>query len=217
MPTTLFVHRFLSHFKEKISQRLIEAAHTDDLKLAFECLADPFIDANFVGTVCLNSRKTEMVLHDEAHSEVRVEFEEFKTDVTALFTLVRKLLIFGANVNKKLFRGYATTAAARGSHIEILELLIGGRASQLACEEALLEASHLGLAKVAKALMVPKLIRPNVAVHALVNASCRGFADVVETLLKVYLMKAKSTSKKLTKQVSGHIEGDGVGHLSLSV
>ncbi|KAI3696449.1 hypothetical protein L1987_79465 [Smallanthus sonchifolius] len=179
-------------YQEKISQRLIEAAHTDDLKLAFECLSDPFIDVNFVGTVCLNSKKTEMVLHDEAPSEVLVEFEEFKTDVTALFlaahagnvTLVRKLLIFGANINKKLFRGYATTAAARGSDVEILELLIEGGASPLACEEALLEASHLGLAKVAKALMVPELIRPNVAVHALVNASCRGFADVVETLLK---------------------------------
>ncbi|MFS7893379.1 hypothetical protein Hanom_Chr00s000867g01667811 [Helianthus anomalus] len=87
-------------YQEKISHRLIEAAHTNDLKLALECLADPFVDVNFVGTVCLNSKKTEIVLHDESPSEVRVEFEEFKTDVTALFlaahagnvTLVRKLL-----------------------------------------------------------------------------------------------------------------------------
>ncbi|KAJ0489664.1 putative ankyrin repeat-containing domain-containing protein [Helianthus annuus] len=179
-------------YQEKISHRLIEAAHTNDLKVALECLADPFVDVNIVGTVCLNSKKTEIVLHDESPSEVRVEFEEFKTDVTALFlaahagnvTLVRKLLTFGANVNKKLFRGYATTAAARGSHVEILELLIEGGASKLACEEALLEASHLGLAKAAKALMASELIRPNVAIHALVNASCRGFVDVVDTLLK---------------------------------
>ncbi|KAL8241674.1 hypothetical protein R6Q59_011976 [Mikania micrantha] len=178
--------------QEKISQRLVEAAHANDLKLALECVADPFVDVNFVGTVCLKSKKTEIVLHDESPSEVRVEFDEFKTDVTALFlaahvgnvSLIRKLLIFGANVNKKLFRGYATTAAARGSHIEILELLIEGGASRLACEEALLEASHLGLAKVVKALMASKLIRPNVAIHALVNASCRGFVDVVDTLLK---------------------------------
>ncbi|KAK9060180.1 hypothetical protein SSX86_020884 [Deinandra increscens subsp. villosa] len=179
-------------YQEKISQRLIEAAHSNDLKLAFECLADPFVDVNFVGTVCLNSKKTEIVLHNESSSEVRVEFEEFKTDVTALFlaahggnaTLVRKLLTFGANVNKKLFRGYATTAAARGSYVEILELLIESGASQLACEEALIEASHIGLANVAKVLMESELIRANVAVHALVNASCRGFVDVVDTLLK---------------------------------
>ncbi|KAJ9554507.1 hypothetical protein OSB04_018552 [Centaurea solstitialis] len=180
-------------YQEKVSQRLIEAVHENDLKLAFDCLLDPFVDVNFIGTVCLSSKKTEIVLHDESPSEVRVEFEEFKTDVTALFlaahagntTLVRKLLIAGANVNKKLFRGYATTAAARGCHIEILDLLLEGGASQLACEEALMESSHLGLAGPAKALMASDLIRPNVAVHALVNASCRGFVDVVETLLKV--------------------------------
>lgn len=94
----------------------------------------------------------------------------------------------GANVNKKLFRGYATTAAVRGSHIEILELLLEGGASQLACEEALFEASQLGLAKPAKTLMASELIRSNVAVHALVIASCRGFVDVVDTLLKVHFV-----------------------------
>ncbi|XP_076953552.1 uncharacterized protein LOC143627651 [Bidens hawaiensis] len=179
-------------YQDKISQRLIEAAHMNDLKMALDCLSDPFVDVKFVGTVCLNSKKSEIMLHDESPSEVRVEFEEFKTDVTALFlaahvgnvTLVRKLLTLGANVNKKLFRGYATTAAARGNHVEILELLIEGGASKLACEEALLEASRLGLPKVAKTLMASKLIRTNVAVHALVNASCRGFVDVVDTLLK---------------------------------
>ncbi|KAI3733376.1 hypothetical protein L6452_12819 [Arctium lappa] len=179
-------------YQEKVSQRLVEAVHANDLKSAFDCLLDPFVDVNFVGTVCLNSKKTEIVLHDESPSEVRVVFEEFKTDVTALFlaahagnaTLVRRLLNNGANVNKKLFRGYATTAAARGCHIEILDLLLEGGASQLACEEALMESSHLGLARPAKALMAFDLIRPNVAVHALVNASSRGFVDVVETLLK---------------------------------
>lgn len=88
-------------YQAKISQRLIEAAHANDQKLALECLLDPFIDVNYVGTVCLNSKKAEMVLHDESPSEVRVEYEEFKTDVTALFlaahagnvTLVGKLLV----------------------------------------------------------------------------------------------------------------------------
>nr|GEV15000.1 hypothetical protein [Tanacetum cinerariifolium] len=179
-------------YQDKISQRLIEAAHVNDNKVAFECLADPFVDENYVGTVCLSSKKSEIVLNDESATEVKVVLEEFKTNVTPLFlaahdgnvTLVRKLLTVGANVNKKLFRGYATTAAARGNHVEILELLLEGGASQLACEEALLEASHLGLAKSAKALMASELIRPNVAVHALVNASCRGYVDFVDTLLK---------------------------------
>lgn len=91
----------MEDYREKISQRLVEAAHVNDHKAAFECLADPFVDVNFVGTVCLNSKKTEIVLHEESASEVRVEFEEFKTDVTALFLaahagnvmLVRKLLV----------------------------------------------------------------------------------------------------------------------------
>lgn len=92
-------------------------------------------------------------------------------------------------MNKKLFRGYATTAATRGRHVEILELLIEGGASQVACEEALLEASHHGFAMPAKALMASDLIRPNVAIHALVNASCRGYIDFVDTLFKVHLTK----------------------------
>ena len=56
---------------------------------------------SFIGTVYLRARKTEVVLHDESPHEVRVEFEEFKTEVTALFlaahagnvALVRKLLV----------------------------------------------------------------------------------------------------------------------------
>lgn len=86
---------------EQVSQRLVDAAHVNDLDLAMELLADPFVDVNFVGTVCLKSRRTELVLHGETATEVRVEFEEFKTEVTPLFlaahngnaTLVRKLLV----------------------------------------------------------------------------------------------------------------------------
>ncbi|XP_059657725.1 uncharacterized protein LOC132304179 isoform X3 [Cornus florida] len=90
----------------------------------------------------------------------------------------------GANVNQKLFRGYATTAAVREGHIEILEMLLNGGASQTACEEALLEASYVGQTRPAELLMGSDMIRPHVAVHALVTASCRGFVDVVETLIK---------------------------------
>lgn len=91
----------------------------------------------------------------------------------------------GASVNQKLFRGFALTAAVREGHIGILEVLLKGGASQSACEEALLEASYLGRAKPAKLLMEASMIRPHVAVHALVTASCRGFVDFVETLIKV--------------------------------
>lgn len=84
-----------------VSQRLLEASHHDDLKSAFECIANTFVDVNFIGTVNLKTKKTEIVLHEESAHEVRVEYEEFKTDVTALFlaahsgnlTLVRKLLV----------------------------------------------------------------------------------------------------------------------------
>ena len=88
-------------------------------------------------------------------------------------------------MNQKLFRGYATTAAAREGHARILEVLISCGASQPACEEALLEASYFGRAGLVDMLMASDMIRPHVAVHALVSASCRGFADVVHALIKV--------------------------------
>ena len=88
-------------------------------------------------------------------------------------------------MNQKMFRGYATTAAAREGHIEILKMLISGGAAQSACEEALLEACYLGRARPAELLMASDMVRPHVAVHALVTASFRGFKDFVDTLLKV--------------------------------
>lgn len=85
----------------EVSQRLLEASHSGDLKSALECIADPFVDVNFVGVVCLKAKRTEVLLRDESAGEVRVEYEEFKTEVTALFlavhtgnvALVRKLLV----------------------------------------------------------------------------------------------------------------------------
>lgn len=88
-------------------------------------------------------------------------------------------------MNQKLFRGFATTAAVREGHLEILEILLKAGASQPACEEALLEASCHGRAKLVELIMAFDLIRPHIAVHALVTASCRGFVDVVDTLMKV--------------------------------
>lgn len=94
-------HVFPIDYEAEVSQRLVDAAHDNDSKSAGECLGDPFVDVNFVGTVCLQSKKTEIVAQGELAHEVLVEYEEFKTQITALFlaahsgnlALVRKLLV----------------------------------------------------------------------------------------------------------------------------
>lgn len=77
----------------------------------------------------------------------------------------------------------------REGHLDILETLINAGASQPACEEALLEASYHGQAGCGESLMGSDMIRPHIAVHALVAACCRGFVDVVETLIKVRVLQ----------------------------
>ena len=85
----------------QVSQRLVQASLVDDLKSALECVSDPLVDVNYVGAVCLKLRKTEVVLGEQVANQVRVELEELRTDVTALFVavhngnvaLVRKLLV----------------------------------------------------------------------------------------------------------------------------
>lgn len=91
----------------------------------------------------------------------------------------------GADVNQKLFRGYAVTAAAREGHCNILSVLLKAGASQAACEEALLEASNCGEAEAVHLLLCSDMPHPNAGEHALVTASSRGFIDVVTTLVKV--------------------------------
>lgn len=88
-------------YEAEVSRRLLEASLTNNLKLALQCIDDPFVDVNYVGDVCLKVRKTEVVLREDSPIEVRVDYEEFRTDVTALFlavhngnvALVRKLLV----------------------------------------------------------------------------------------------------------------------------
>jgi len=94
----------------------------------------------------------------------------------------------GADVNQKLFRGYAITAAVREGHIKVAEVLMTAGASRDACEEALVEASYVGQPRISEMLMGSQMIRPHVAVHALVLACCRGFVAVVDALIKVWLI-----------------------------
>lgn len=88
-------------YETEISQRLLESAHSSDNVSAFDCIADPLVDVNYVGAVWLNVRKAELVCRDESPIEIRFELEKFKTDVTPLFlavhngnvALVNKLLV----------------------------------------------------------------------------------------------------------------------------
>ncbi|KAH9303065.1 hypothetical protein KI387_014648, partial [Taxus chinensis] len=161
-------------------------------KIVADSLANPLVDVNYRGTVSLRVKCTDIIQHEEARDEVKIGYEEFKTDVTALFVaahaghvdLIRRLLSAGADVNQKLFRGYATTAAAREGHHQVLGMLLKAGASQAACEDALLEACRHGQTKAAELLISSEMTRPGVSVHALVYASCRGFVDIVATLIK---------------------------------
>lgn len=88
-------------YEADVSQRLLEASSCSDLKSAFDCIDDPYLDVNFVGAVSLKVRMAEVHCRDESENVVRFEYQEVKTDVTALFvavhtgnaTLVRKLLV----------------------------------------------------------------------------------------------------------------------------
>ncbi|KAM0958467.1 hypothetical protein ACFX13_024162 [Malus domestica] len=112
---------------KSLTGRLTECGLTPTFFPTLFCLGDPFMDMNFVGTVCLKSKKTEIVAQGESAHEGRVEYEEFMTQIITLFlaahsgnlALVRKLLSYGANVNQNLFRGYTTAAAVRNGHLEM--------------------------------------------------------------------------------------------------
>lgn len=91
----------------------------------------------------------------------------------------------GAQVNEQLFKGYATTAAAREGHNAALDLLLRAGAGQEAVEEALLEACLFGQVKAAELLIATDLTRLDILAQALVHASSRGLVDVVATLIKV--------------------------------
>ncbi|CAN6249168.1 unnamed protein product [Urochloa humidicola] len=178
---------------EAASQRLVEAVARGDAREAGELLASGRADVNYAGVVWLRARRVaEAEPRDGAAAEARAVHEEIRADVSPLFlaagngdvTLVRALLAKGADVNGKVFRGYPATAAAREGRAEVAELLVRAGASQPACEEAVVEAALQGQAALAAIFMRSDLVRPRVAVHALVSAAARGFVDVVDTLIK---------------------------------
>jgi hypothetical protein len=39
-------------YEAKASQQLLEALLSSDLRSAMECIADPFVDVNFIGAMC---------------------------------------------------------------------------------------------------------------------------------------------------------------------
>ncbi|KAJ6724173.1 REPEAT-CONTAINING PROTEIN putative-RELATED [Salix viminalis] len=174
------------------SQGLIEAALSGDVEFVTESLKSKTVDVNYIGTVNLRVKCIETVLREEEADEIEIQYRDFVTDVTPLFAaahsghveIARKLLSAGADVNQELFRGFATTAAAREGHCVLLEMLLKAGASQLACEDAILEACLCGQAKAAELLICSEMTGPDVAQHALVSASCRGFVNVVTTLIK---------------------------------
>ena len=65
-------------------------------------------------------------------------------------------------------------------------MLLKAGASQSACEHALMEACLCGQARAAELLIRSEMIESSVAQHALVSASCRGYVDVADTLIKVW-------------------------------
>ncbi|KAG0455347.1 hypothetical protein HPP92_024639 [Vanilla planifolia] len=174
------------------SQGLLEAALRGDLTAVTTFLADPMVDVNYAGVVRFDYRMAELTLQEDFPTAVQFDYEELSIDASALFlashagdvSLVRKLLSAGADVNQKLFRGYATTAAAREGRIEVAELLLKAGADQGACEESLLESCRHGRRRLAELFLSSDLIRPRVAKQSLVTAASSGFVDVVDAFIE---------------------------------
>jgi hypothetical protein len=88
-------------YETEMSQRLVDAVHHGETDIAIQYLLNPSVDVNFIGTVLLKSKTTEIVLQDELPHRVHSVYQEFKTEVTALFLaahsgnfiLIRKLLV----------------------------------------------------------------------------------------------------------------------------
>ncbi|TVU30159.1 hypothetical protein EJB05_21768, partial [Eragrostis curvula] len=180
------------------AQRLVEASLSGDAATveAF-LLAAAGQDADVpaasrVGVARLRVRCADVALREEAAGEAVVEAREIKTDVSPLFAaahaghadVVRVLLECGADVNQKLFLGYATTAAAREGNIDVLEMLLLAGATQEACEDALSEACLFNEVEAVRILISSEMLGTEAMAHALVTASSRGFDDIAVILLQ---------------------------------
>ncbi|GJN20988.1 hypothetical protein PR202_gb08433 [Eleusine coracana subsp. coracana] len=175
------------------AQRLVEAALSGDAAAVEACLLAADVPAaSRVGVARLRVRCADVALREEAAGEVVLEARELRTDVSPLFAaahaghadIVRALLVAGADVNQKLFLGYATTAAAREGNIDVLEMLLLAGATQEACEDALSEACLFGEVEAVRILISSEMIGTESMAHALVTASSRGFDDIVVILLQ---------------------------------
>lgn len=78
-------------------------------------------------------------------------------------------------------------------------MLLKAGASKSACENALMEACLCGQAKAAELLISSEMTGPDVAQHALVSACCRGFVNVVSTLIKVRSRSVNIASVRAVK------------------
>lgn len=174
------------------SQNLVNASLDGDETAVQSILSNDEVDINDVGTVNLCIRQLDFVQREELSDELKVEHVLFKTDVTPLFAaahsgrvnIVKNLLTAGADVNQRIFKGYAITAAAREGHGEVLSILLKAGAYQPAREEAFLEACLAGQVETTELLMKWEMARAEILASALIHASSRGFLDVVELLVK---------------------------------
>ena len=108
---------FPVNYEEEVSQRLVDALHGNDVKLASECLADPFVDVNFFGTVSLKAKKAAILLHGESVHEVLVDYKEFKTEVTPLFLAAHVSL-------RRQFALRALVSACCRGFVDVVDMLI---------------------------------------------------------------------------------------------
>jgi hypothetical protein len=98
----------LEEDESSVSQLLIEAALVGEEATVDDALAHKLVDVNYRGTVSLRVKYSDTVQQEEAPDQVKIEYEEFKTDVTPLFAaahaghinITRKLLVISFSAPK---------------------------------------------------------------------------------------------------------------------